>query len=187
MTWHKTLGRTGSVAGSLVLLLMLSACGDASVNEVRQWMETTKAEVRPQVQPLSEPKKFIPFGYVNKSEIDPFNPNKLLGAIAKLKDSTKKGPVIDETRVREYLEGYPLDTLKMVGFLEKKGVFVALIQVEKSVYQVKVGNYVGQNHGKITKITESEVDISEIVQDATGDNVEHEAKLELQETKNDRK
>ena len=186
MNWVTQLGRTGSGIGVLSLIILLSGCGEASVNEVKQWMETTKKEVRPQVPPLSEPKKFIPFGYVNKAEVDPFNPNKLLGAIARLTASTKKGPVIDETRVREYLEGFPLDTLKMVGFLEKKGVFVALVQVDKNVYQVKVGNHVGQNHGKVAKITESEIVINEIVQDATGDNVEHEAKLELQETKNDR-
>ena len=183
MKWANQLHRIGIFIGPFSLAVLLGGCGDASVNEVRQWMETTKKEVQPQVPPLSEPKKFIPFGYVNKSEIDPFNPNKLLGAIAKLSVRTQKGPVIDESRVREYLEGFPLDTLKMVGFLEKKGVFTALVQVDKNVYQVKVNNYVGQNHGKVSKITESEIVVNEIVQDATGDNIEHEAKLELQETK----
>jgi type IV pilus assembly protein PilP len=186
MKWLNRLYRIGLFTGPLGVLISLGGCGDASVNEVKQWMEATQKEVRPQVTPLSEPKKFIPFGYVNKAEVDPFNPNKLLGAIAKLTATTKKGPVIDESRAREFLEGFPLDTVKMVGFLEKKGVFTALVQIDKNVYQVKVGNYVGQNHGKIAKITESEIVINEIVQDATGDNIEHEAKLELQETKNDR-
>ena len=172
--------------GSLAVLMLLSACSGRSENEIREWMEGVRKEIKPMVTPITEPKKFIPYGYVHKDEIDPFNPNKLLIAIARTNAKTKTGPVIDENRVKEVLEGVPLDALKMVGTLEKKGVYVALIQSDKSIYQVRVGNYLGQNNGKITKITETEVEIKEIVQDAVGDNVEHEAKLELQESKNDR-
>jgi type IV pilus assembly protein PilP len=172
------------VLGLMLPVLLLGACSEGSVNEVKVWMDTTTREVKPQVSPLSPPKKFIPFGYVNKDEMDPFNPTKLSGVLARLKAATaKQGPVIDTTRVREHLEGFPLDALKMVGTLEKKGVMVALVQAEKSIYQVKLGNYIGQNHGKVTKISETEIEIKEIVQDAVGDNVEHDAKLELQESK----
>lgn len=172
--------------GSVLVLMTLAACSGHSENEIKEWMEEVKKGIKPTVTPIQEPKKFIPYGYVHKDEVDPFNPNKLLIAIARTNAKTKSGPVIDENRVREVLEAVPLDTLKMVGTLEKKGVYVALIQNDKSIYQVKVGNYLGQNHGKITKITETEVEIKEIAQDATGDNVERETKLELQESKNDR-
>ena len=172
--------------GSVLVLTALAACSGHSENEIKEWMEEVKKGVKPTVSPIQEPKKFIPYGYVHKEEVDPFNPNKLLIAIARTNAKTKSGPVIDENRVKEVLEAVPLDTLKMVGTLEKKGVYVALIQNDKSIYQVKVGNYLGQNHGKITRITETEVEIKEIAQDATGDNVERETKLELQESKNDR-
>lgn len=174
------------LVGILAVLMTLAACSGRNEDEVRGWMEGVRKDVKPIVTPISEPKKFIPFGYVHKDEVDPFNPNKLLIAIARSTAKTKTGPVIDQNRVKELLEGVPLDSLKMVGTLEKKGVYVALIQNDKNIYQVRLGNYLGQNHGKITKITETEVELKEIIQDATGDNVEHEAKLELQESKNDR-
>jgi type IV pilus assembly protein PilP len=172
---------------SLALLTLLSACSGESGVEVKQWMEEAKKNVKSQVPPIAEPKKFIPFGYVKRSEIDPFNPGKLFGAIERTRAIVNTGPVIDETRQKEVLEGYPLDALKMVGTLERKGVHVALIQAERNIFQVKIGNFIGQNNGKITKITDAEVTINEVVQDATGDNVERESKLELQESKNDRK
>jgi type IV pilus assembly protein PilP len=171
------------ILGSLVLLAMLSACTGGGGSEIKEWMETTKKNVKPRVQPISEPKKFIPFGYVKRPDIDPFNPGKLLNVLARQAESAKTGPVIDENRQKEVLEGYPLDALKMVGTLERKGETVALILAERNIFQIKVGNHVGQNNGKITKITETEISINEIVQDAVGDNVEREAKLELQESK----
>lgn len=75
----------------------------------------------------------------------------------------------------------PLDTINMVGTLQKPGLSYALLQVDKSVYQVKVGNYVGQNFGIVTRITESEVELKEVVRDAAGEWTERKAKLELQE------
>lgn len=89
----------------------------------------------------------------------------------------------DFDRRKEPLENYPLDTIRMVGTLQKPGLNYALLQVDKSVFQAKVGNYIGENFGMITKITESEVELKEIVRDASGEWVERQAKLELQENK----
>jgi len=71
----------------------------------------------------------------------------------------------------------------MVGTLQKPGLSYALLQVDKAVYQIKVGNYVGQNFGKVTRVSETEVELKEIVQDASGEWTERQAKLELQESK----
>jgi type IV pilus assembly protein PilP len=71
----------------------------------------------------------------------------------------------------------------MVGTLEKPGLSYALLQVDKAVFQAKVGNYVGQNFGMITRITDTEVEVREIVRDAAGEWTERKAKLELQESK----
>ena len=87
----------------------------------------------------------------------------------------------DLDRRREALEGFPLDQLKMVGTLRQHGNNVALIDASGQTFMVKAGNYMGQNFGLVTKISETEVDLKEIVQDAAGEWVERPTKLELQE------
>jgi type IV pilus assembly protein PilP len=163
-----------------VAVICLYGCGDGGVHDVQQWMQEVKQQTRMSVKPLSPPKKFTPFVYETKDREDPFSANKLAVAFAKAKKGSGIQPNLD--RRREVLESYPLDTLHMVGTLSKPGMTYALLQADKSVFQVKVGNYIGQNLGMITKITESEVELKEVVQDASGEWVEREAKLELQET-----
>ena len=71
----------------------------------------------------------------------------------------------------------------MVGTIERAGTTYALLQADKSLFQARAGNYAGQNFGLITRITEAEVQLKEIVRDAAGDWTERPAKLELQESK----
>lgn len=162
------------------MLMLLAACGDSDVQEVRQWMAETKAQTKVSVPPLSEPKTFVPFAYAEKDAIDPFDPNKLLGELAraaKASDAFKP----DMNRRKEPLENYPLDTIKMVGTIQKGGVTYALLQIDRAVYRVSAGQYLGQNYGKVTRVSEEAVEVNETVQDATGDWVERKANLELQE------
>jgi type IV pilus assembly protein PilP len=175
--------RAHSISSLLVLGISatLYGCGDGGVHDVSQWMQEVKQQTRVSIKPLSPPKKFTPFIYDAKGREDPYSANKLAVALAKAGKS-KGGIQPNLDRRREALESYPLDTLKMVGTLSKPGMTYALLQADKSVFQVKVGNYIGQNLGMITKITESEVELKEVVQDASGEWVEREAKLELQET-----
>ncbi|MBC3920693.1 pilus assembly protein PilP [Undibacterium sp. CY18W] len=167
----------------LVMLASLSACGDSEETEIRAWMEAERKEIKVVTPKLSEPKVYVPFSYEGKSSIDPFDPAKLLVVLARLKAESSNGLKPDMERRREALEAFPMDSLKMVGTIEKNKVVYALIQADKTVYQVKAGGYVGQNFGKITSIDDDAINIKEIVQDAAGDWVEREAKLELQETK----
>lgn len=168
---------------SIVGLSGLAGCGDGGIEQVKQWMDDVKRQARVAVPKLSEPKKFTPFVYEAKGSIDPYNPAKLSTALSKLQGGSGNGLKPDLDRRREALESYPLDSVKMVGTLEKNELVFALLQVDKTVFQAKIGNYVGQNFGMITKITETEVELKEIVQDASGDWVERKAKLELQEAK----
>lgn len=170
-----------SVTVPFACSMVLSGCGDGGVQELREWMDETRRQTVVAVPKLAEPKKFTPFLYTAKEDLDPYNPVKLSAALAKLKTNTGTGIRPDLERRREPLEAYPLDTLKMVGTLEKPGLSYALIQVEKSVFQAKVGQYIGQNFGMITKITDAEVEIKEIVRDAAGEWTERKATLELQE------
>lgn len=166
----------------MLLLLALAGCGDSDVQEVRQWMKQTDAQAHVAVTPISEPKTFIPFAYSASAEVDPFSPNKLLAELAK-QANAGGGVRPDTTRRKEFLESFPLDAVKMVGTMEKAKVIYALLQVDKSVYQVRPGQHVGQNFGLITSVTDDAVTVKEIVQDATGDWVERISKLELQESK----
>jgi type IV pilus assembly protein PilP len=84
-------------------------------------------------------------------------------------------------RRKEPLESFPLDTMSMVGSVSNKGAPIALLKVDNLLYQVKPGDYLGQNFGRITRITETEVALREVVQDAAGEWTERVATLQLQE------
>ncbi|MGH8808250.1 MAG: pilus assembly protein PilP, partial [Noviherbaspirillum sp.] len=149
--------------------------------EVKQWMDEVKSQTPVSVQKLPEPKTFAPFTYSGKNEPDPYSPAKLSAALAKLQANSSSAIKPDLSRRKDPLENHPLDSIKMVGTLEKPGLSYALLQVDKAVFQVKVGNYIGQNFGMITRITDTQVELKEIVRDAAGDWTERKAKLELQE------
>lgn len=164
----------------LLSVLMLGGCGDAGVQDVAQWMQEVKQQTRVVVKPITPPKTFSPFAYDAKAKEDPFSATKMTVAFAKNRATNILQP--DLNRRREALESYPLDSMQMVGTLSKAGLTYAVLRADKSFYRVKVGNYIGQNFGMVTKISDTEVDLKEVVQDASGEWVEREAKLELQET-----
>ena len=170
--------------GALVLLATtLAGCGGGNEAELRTWMDDTRKTMRPTTQPVPEPKQFTPFSYEANALIYPFDPQKMILAAARQAQSRSSTSSIrpDLDRRREMLEGYPLDQLKMVGTLQQSGNQVALIDAAGQTFMVRRGNYMGQNFGLVTKISETEVDLKEIVQDAAGEWIERPTKLELQE------
>ncbi|MBI3285342.1 MAG: pilus assembly protein PilP [Burkholderiales bacterium] len=167
----------------LLPALLLTACGDNGVSEIQEWMAAVKKETHAVTPKIAEPKLYVPVAYTGKSELDPFNPVKLLAVLARMKAESNNGLRPDMDRRREALEAFPLDSMKMVGTIEKNNIRQALLQIDKTVYQAKLGNYIGQNFGMITKISDNEVEIKEIVQDAAGEWTERKSKLELQESK----
>lgn len=167
--------------------LLLGGCGASDVREVQDWMAQVKKETRVSVKPIPEPKTFIPFAYTTRDSLDPFTPNKLLAELARAAENSNDKFKPDMQRRREFLESYPLDTLSMVGTMEKAGVSYALIQLDRQVYQVKAGQHIGQNFGTVVAVSDGAVNIKEVVQDAGGEWVERLAKLELQESKESKK
>ncbi|MGJ9418927.1 pilus assembly protein PilP [Massilia sp. CMS3.1] len=161
--------------------LVLAGCGDSDVREVRTWMEETRAQTRPNVKPLPAPKEFVPYAYHQAQAPDPFSDAKLAGPGTMAAQPNAVQP--DLNRPREALENYPLDTMRMVGMMQKAGVSFALVQIERSVYRVRARQRLGQNFGQVTRVTPAAVEIREMVQDAGGDWVERISKLELQESK----
>lgn len=169
----------------LASVLLLTGCGDNGITELKAWMEQVKTKAVPRVTPISEPKVFIPASYAGRNQIDPFDPAKLLAVFARMAAANDNGKKPDFERPKEALEGFQLDTMKMVGTVSVKNVRIALIQVGKITYKATVGSWIGQNFGKVTNITDSQVNIIETVQDSAGkgDWIDRKATLELQEAK----
>lgn len=170
---------------SLAAAAGLAGCGSSDSEEVQQWMQEQRAQTKPRVQPIPEPKKFTPQAYTQEAAVEPFSNQKL--AVALKRDqaqgaSSSAALLTPElNRRKEPLESYPLDAMSMVGSLAKQGQPVALVKVDNLLYQVRPGNYLGQNYGRITKVGETEVVLRELVQDAAGEWVERVATLQLQE------
>ncbi len=171
------------VVGVALLSALLAGCSSDN-SDLEQWMTQTRAESRITIAKIPEPKRFVPFRYETSSDIDPFSNAKLQVALARFSERNKGGLKPDLERRREPLEGYPLDAIRMVGHMQRASAgSVALLEVEKTVFQARAGQYIGQNFGRILRVSETEIGIKELVQDAAGDWVEREATLHLQESK----
>lgn len=165
---------------SLATLLALAGCsGDQ--DELRQWMEQQRKEAKPSVTPLLPPKKFLPQPYEAGAGVDPFSTQKLSVAIRQEAAQPNSLLTAEFNRRKEPLEAYPLDSMAMVGSLTRDNRRYALLRVDNLLYQVKVGDHLGQNFGLITKVSETEITLREIVQDAAGEYVERMSTLQLQE------
>jgi type IV pilus assembly protein PilP len=164
----------------VLLLTALAAC-TGEQEELQQWMDQQKREVKPSVQPLSPPKKFDPQPYLALTGVDPFSTQKLTVALKQEARQPNSMLAAEINRRKEPLEAYPLDSMSMVGSVVKQGRQYALLKVDNLLYQVKVGDYLGQNYGKITRITETDIALREIVQDAAGEWIERSGSLQLQE------
>jgi type IV pilus assembly protein PilP len=160
--------------------LALVGCSNDQ-SELRAWMQEVRANTKPIQERIEEPKRFAPFRYEDAAQVDPFSPEKLATVLEAPQRAGGSGLKPDLNRRREVLESYPLDTIRMVGHLANGRQNHALLQVDKTVYQAHVGNYAGQNFGVITRISENEVLLKELVQDAAGDWVQRESTLRLQE------
>ncbi len=163
---------------------VLIGCGSSSEDDIRQWMVEERNQTRPKVEPIPAPKQFKPEAYTNATAVEPFSKEKLTQALKR--DSNQvaaNGALVapELARRKEPLESFPLDAMSVVGSIYKAGQPVALVKVDNLLYQVKVGSYLGQNFGKVVKISETEVTLREIVQDAVGEWIERVATLQLQE------
>ncbi|MDB5750193.1 MAG: pilP [Ramlibacter sp.] len=170
---------------SLAAVTLLSACGGSGKEEIQQFMAEQRAMTRPRIQPIPEPKTFAPQAYTQEAKVEPFSNQKLTQALKRdSQQSTSPSTALvapELARRKEPLEAYPLDAMAMVGSLLKQGQPVALVRVDNLLYQVRPGNYLGQNYGRITKVGETDLSLRELVQDAAGEWIERTATLQLQE------
>ena len=164
----------------LACAALLSACG-AELDELRGWMDQQKREVKPNVAPLSPPRKFDPQPYAGVDGVDPFSSQKLAVALKRDERAPSSLLATELNRRKEPLEAYPLDSMSMVGSMNRLGRPYALLKVDGLLYQVKPGDYIGQNYGRILKIGEGELVLREVVQDAAGEWIERNSTLQLAE------
>ena len=171
-----------SITAAVLLLAsaLMSGCG-ADLDELQAWMDQQRREVKPTIEPIAPPKKFDPEPYAVADSVDPFSAQKLSVAIRQEVRQQSALLAAELNRRKEPLEAYPLDSMSMVGSVTKEGRPYALLKVDNLLYQVGVGEYLGQNYGKITRINETEVVLREIVQDAAGEWIERTSNLMLQE------
>ena len=169
---------------SLCASLLLVACGGDDHEDLRQWMAENSKDLRGNVPKLPEVTPYQPVPYEVDSMLDPFKAAKIEPE-AKYKLAAGKGgafqPDFEARELRNsLLEKYPLESLKMIGFLNVNRKPMALIQADNKVKQVGVGEYVGLDFGMITQITETEVQLRELIQDSAGDWSERKSSLLLQ-------
>jgi len=164
----------------MAALTALAGCG-SDRDELRQWMEQQRKEAKPSVTPLLPPKKFLPQPYESGAGVEPFSTQKLSVAIKQEAAQPNSLLTAEINRRKEPLEAYPLDSMAMVGSMTRDKRLYALLRVDNLYYNVKMGDYLGQNFGRITKITETEITLREVVQDAAGEWIERTGTLQLQE------
>ncbi len=174
------MSRLNRFALGLLWTVALAGCG-AELDELQQWMEQQRREVRPNVPPLQAPKKFDPQPYAAADAVEPFSTLKL--AVALKRDERAPSSLLagELKRRKEPLEAYPLDNMNMVGSVNKQGRPFALLRVDGLLYQVKVGDYMGQNYGRVLRIGDAELVLREVVQDAAGEWIERNSTLQLLE------
>lgn len=173
--------RLRTVFALLLGCAALVGCSDDH-DELVAWMQNVRNTTQPVQTKVPEPKQFVPFRYDDEAEVDPFSRKKLAAAFERLMESPRNGVAPDPKRPREVLESFPLDQIRMVGRIQNAKNNTALLQVNNIVYQARVGSHAGQNYGRITRISENEVVLTELVLDAAGDWVRRESSLRLQET-----
>lgn len=168
---------------AITAVAVLSGCSFSSDVEIQQWMASVRQDMKPTVTPVPEPKEFSPQTYDGRAAVDPFDAQKVQMAVARQAQARASASAIkpDLDRRREVLEGFSLDQIRMVGMMRNAGANVALLETSGQLHKVQVGNYIGQNFGLITHVSETEVQLKEIVQDAAGEWVERTSKLVLQE------
>lgn len=145
-----------------LLALTLAACG-GDMGDLMTYVDEVKARPGGRIEPLPQIKPYQTFVYEAGQRRSPFVEES--GEVS----GTAEGPRPDTSRPKEYLEGFPLDTLEMVGTLERDGRTYGLVQTQDGlVHRVLPGNYVGQNDGRVTRVLESGIEVEELVPDGIG-------------------
>lgn len=170
-------------AAALLGCLLAAGCGAPDPDPVEDWITQQRAQARVEAPSVAPSQVFTPEPYPEDAGTDPFSTQRLAQALRRDAAQDLNAVLVrpEQARPRQPLEAFPLDAMTLVGSLVRQGQPVALVRIDQRVYPVRVGAYLGQHYGKVVRITEQEVVLREIVQDATGLWTERAASLQLQE------
>lgn len=162
----------------LLVTMMLTACGGEEFQDLQDFVKNSGADLRGKVDPPPDIRPYEPVTYDNSAGLpDPFKPRK-----PEVKSVGGGLNQPDFNRPKQELEEFPLEGLKMVGYLQRGGIgFAVMRSPDGKLHRVKAGNYMGLNFGQITSVTDTEVKVKEMVQDGAGDWSERESSLQLVE------
>ena len=150
----------------VLLLTGLTGCFGDEHSDLKEWMVEQSKGLRGKIEPLPEAKVYVAFPYEAFEIADPFRTSKM--ELAKKTNGSGLAPNMN--RVKEVLENYDLEKLRMVGTLQQGAAVQALIRApDGNLYRVKQGSYMGQNFGMVAKVSETEITLKEIVVDSGGD------------------
>lgn len=163
----------------LTLLLFLAGCAGGEFEDLHEFVEHSGADMRGKIDPPPEVKPYEYFAYVNDEGLpSPFSPRKEASRDAGVKGENQ--PDLD--RPKEALEEFPLESLKMVGYLYRSKVGYGVVRSpDGKLHRVRAGNYIGANFGLITEVLDTGISVQEKVQDSAGVWVERSSSLQLQE------
>ncbi len=167
---------TATRFSSLVMIsILLTACGN-DMSDLRSYVSSVKARPASPIEPIPVIKPYVRFIYPG-NEKDPFDSTTLA---SKEKQDIPDSVVIDKNRVPEFLESFPLDSLRMVGTVNLENELWALVRIpDGAVHRVKKGSYLGQNYGKITSIKEISISLTEVVDNGFGGYKERDNELKI--------
>lgn len=166
----------------LTLISGLGACSGNRMTDLETYVAETKSQQRSSIEPLPEFEPFESFIYQAFELRDPFTPPVFAYTPSRPTQAGSSGITPDFDRPREPLEEYPLDSLRMVGTLEQdQDSWALVLDTEETIHRVQHGNYLGQNHGKIVRVSEFEVELMEIIPDGLGGWMERQASIAISE------
>jgi type IV pilus assembly protein PilP len=162
------------------LVMFLAGC-DAGheFNDLQAYMDEVRARPKGSIEPLPQFQPYEPFTYHAGGMRSPFQKPVKIDVASQQKGSKDIKP--DDARVKQFLEGFNIEVFQMVGTLSGTTGAFALVKGAGGVYRIKVGDYLGTNHGRVLAINESKIDVIEIVPDGEGGWLERPRSLALSE------
>ncbi|PZP23270.1 type 4a pilus biogenesis lipoprotein PilP [Pseudomonas kuykendallii] len=172
--------RSAHLVVGTALVLVLAGCGVSNdFSDLQNYMDEVRARPKGSIEPLPKFQPYEAFTYSAAAMRSPFQPPVKIDLARQQKGSKDIKP--DETRVKQFLEGFNIETFEMVGTLSNEGGMFALVRGAGGVHRIRVGDYLGRNNGRIVAINENAIEVVEVVPDGEGGWLERPRSLALKE------
>jgi type IV pilus assembly protein PilP len=178
---HARFGKLRRAGFLAAMAVTLGGCVDRDMSDLQRYVENVLSREAPVIAPLPQIKPYELYAYRSSEKKDPFEPFFTQGE--EVVDPTPRScPGPDPDRIREELEGFPIDSLRMVGTIERGETLWGVVRNQQgAIFRVTIDNFLGRNHGRIIDIREEAIDLIEIVPDGQGCYQERNTQLALSE------